>query len=122
MNLYCKTCNYKLTVTDLQRVFSDQVNLKDQEDLIGPGLYIHASETDIHFGPRIDFLVNKESVILHDHKDSSRLTGCCGPSDLNVLNQVCPNCSVAVGLIAADCWIPHFVGISGNAVSKEPLW
>jgi len=107
---------------ELQQVFSDQANFKDQAMLIGLGLYINASEIEIHFEKRIDFLVNKESVILHNHKDATRLTGCCGPGDLSVLNQVCPNCSAEIGLIIEDCWLPHFIGISEETVSKEPLW
>jgi len=107
---------------ELQHVMSDKANLDDQATLIGPGYYINASEIDIHFEKRIEFLVNKKSVILYNHKDTSRLKGCCGPGDLSVLNQVCPNCSVEIGLIVEDCCLPHFIGISGDAVSKEPLW
>lgn len=122
MQLYCKKCNYKLTVIELQPVSSDNANMKDQESLIGPGLYLNAAEIEIIFGKPIDLLVNKESVNLHNHKDVSRLSGCCGPGELNVLNQVCPNCSAEIGLIVEDCWLPHFIGISEDAVSKEPLW
>lgn len=122
MQLYCKKCNYKLTVIELQQVFSDNANMKDQESLIGPGLYLNASEIEIIFGKPIDFLVNKESVNLHNHKDVTRLSGCCGPGELNVLNQVCPNCSAEIGVIVEDCCLPHFVGISEDTVSKEPMW
>lgn len=107
MQLYCKKCNYKLTVMELQQVFSDKANMNDQAALIGPGLFINASEIEIHFEKRIDFLLNIKSVILNNHKDASRLTGCCGPGDLNVLNQICPNCSAEIGLIIEDCWLPH---------------
>lgn len=122
MHLYCKKCNYKLTAAELQQASSDQANLEDQAPLIGPGLYINASEIDIHFEKPIDFLMNKESMLLKDHKDPKRLSGCCGPGNLGVLNQVCPNCSAEIGLIVEDCWLPHFVGICGDAVSKAPLW
>ena len=122
MQLYCKICNYKLSVMELEQVFSDQANLEDQEPLIGPGLYINASELEFHFGKPIDFFVNKESVLLRNHKDAKRLQGCCGPCDLSVLNQVCPNCSAEIGVIVADCWLPHFIGISEETVSKERLW
>lgn len=122
MQLYCKKCNYQLTVMELQQVFSDKANLDDRATLIGPGLYINSSEIEIHFQEQIDFLVNKESVILRNHRDSKRLQGCCGPGDLSVLNQVCPNCSAEIGVIVEDCWLPHFIGISEDTVSKEPLW
>lgn len=122
MELYCKTCNYKLTVTDLQQVFYKQANFEDQTPLIGQGLYINADEIDIHFGKPIDFLVHIESVLLRDHKDATRLQGCCGPGDLSVLNQICPNCSAEIGVLVADCWLPHFIGISEETVSKKPLW
>lgn len=122
MQLYCKKCNYKLTVIELQQVFSDHANMGDQESLIGPGLYLNAAEIEINFGKPIDFLVNKKSVNLRNHKDVSRLSGCCGPGELNVLNQVCPNCSTEIGLIIEDCWLPHFIGISEDTVSKEPMW
>lgn len=122
MELYCKTCNQKLTVLELHPVSSDEANWEDKAPLIGPGCYLNANETDIHFEKQIDFLVNQQSVVLHDHPDRSRLTGCCGPGDLSVLNQVCPKCRAEIGVIVADCWLPHFVGISGETVSEEPLW
>ena len=122
MQLYCKKCNYKLTQDGLEFAPSNQANMKDGQDLIGPGLYINAGEIEIHFGKPIDFLVNKASVNLHNHKDTSRLNGCCGPGDLSVLNQVCPRCSAEIGVVIEDCWLPHFIGISADAVSKEPLW
>jgi|GEM_PF-4130362 len=122
MQLYCKKCNYKLTAMELQQVFSDQANMEDQAPLIGQGLYLNAREIEIHFEKQIDFLVNKESIILHNHKDRTRLTGCCGPGDLSVRNQVCPNCSAEIGVIVADCWLPHFIGISEETVSQKPLW
>lgn len=122
MQLYCKKCNCQLTVMELELASSDQANEDDGATLIGPGLYLNASEIDIHFTQPIDFLVNKQSVILRNHKDRKRLQGCCGPGDLGVLNQVCPNCKAEIGVIVEDCWLPHFVGISGKAVSKEALW
>lgn len=122
MQLYCKKCNYKLTALELQQVSSDEANMDDNAALIGTGLYINASEIEIHFEKQIDFLVNKKSITLHNHKDTKRLQGCCGPGDLSVLNQVCPKCSAEIGVIVADCWLPHFIGISEDAVSKEPLW
>ncbi len=103
-------------------MLSNTVNLKDQAPLMAPGLYVNASEIDIRFGKQIDFLVNKESIHLCDHKDPARLAGCCGSGNLNVLNQICPNCSAEIGVIIEDCWLPHFIGISGGAVSKEKLW
>lgn len=122
MELYCKKCNCKLTVIALQQVSSGQANLKSQATLIDSGFYVNASEIEIHFEQPIDFLVNKESVHLHDHKDRSRFSGCCGPGNLSVLNQVCPKCSAEIGVIVEDCIFPYFVGISENTVSKEPLW
>jgi len=122
MELYCKKCNYKLTVIELQQAKANEANMDDQAPLIGPGLYIDASEIDIHFETSIDFLLNIESIKLNNHKDSKRLQGCCGPGDLSVLNQVCPNCSAEIGVIVEDCWLPHFVGICEGAVSKKPLW
>jgi hypothetical protein len=122
MHWYCQKCNHKLTVLELEQASSDQANMEGQTPLIGPGLYINAGEIDIHFEKSINFLVNKDSVKLQNHKDIKRLQGCCGPGDLSVLNQVCPNCSAEIGVIFADCWLPHFIGISEGAVSKEPLW
>lgn len=122
MELYCKKCNHKLTVMDLQQVSSDKTNLNDQAALIDLGFYVNASEIEIHFEKQIDFLINKQSIVLHNHKDRTRLTGCCGPGDLNVLNQVCPKCCTEIGVIIEDCWLPHFIGISANTISTVPLW
>ena len=122
MQLYCKKCNHKLTALELQQASYNEAKMEDQAPLIGRGFYINAGEIDFHFGKPIDFLVNKESVLLQNHKDVMRLQGCCGPGDLNVLNQVCPNCSAEIGVIFADCWLPHFIGISADTVSQDPVW
>ncbi|TSJ47722.1 hypothetical protein [Fluviicola chungangensis] len=122
MQLYCKKCNQQLTVMDLQQVSSRQINMKKQASLIDPGLYVNASEAEIYFEKQIDFLVNKQSVVLQDHNDPERFSGCCGPGNLSVLNQVCPKCSAEIGVIVEDCIFPYFIGISGYTVSTEPLW
>lgn len=122
MQLYCKKCNYKLTVTELEPAPSGKANLEDGQDLIGRGLYLNAREIDIHFEKPIDFLLHKASVNLHNHPDTGRWSGCCGPGDLSVLNQVCPQCSAEIGVLVADCWLPHFIGISEETISKESLW
>lgn len=122
MHLYCKKCNQQLTAVELQQTSPDKANLEDGAILIDPGFYVDAGGIEIHFGQPIDFLVNKKSVMLRNHNDRRRLQGCCGPGDLSVLNQVCPKCSAEIGVIIEDCWLPHFVGISGETVTKEPLW
>jgi len=122
VELYCKTCNHKLSEMSLSPVSRDQVSMKEGSALIDEGVYINANEVNIRFEQKIDILLNAKSVNLKNHKDTSKLGGCCGPGDLSVLNQVCPNCSSEIGMIVEDCWLPHFVGVALDRVSERKLW
>ena len=122
MELYCKQCNYKITVSPLVEATLDQLNMKDGEILIAAGKFIESEQTDVHFDEKIDYLMNPKGLRVMYHKDTSRLTGCCGPGPFNGLNLICGKCNAEIGIINEDCIMPHFIGISMNAVSKTPVW
>jgi hypothetical protein len=39
-------------------------------------------------------------------KNRKRLSGCCGPSGTDGVNQIC-ECGVEIGTLQDDCWTPH---------------
>ncbi len=122
MKLYCKNCNEKLTPNALSEAELDLIDLREEEDLIPKGMFIEANKIRFEFGVEIKYILNIDSVRLQNHKEITRLQGCCGPSNFDALNQVCPKCSSEIGVISGDCCMPHFVGIAENAVSLLPLW
>ena len=122
MKLYCKNCNTSLTISNLELTEQKELDFGDGRELLKQNKYILASEVDINFGQPIEYLINTKSISLINHKDFKKLQGCCGPGDLGVLNQICPNCKFEIGMLIADCWIPHFIGIDINKVSNKPMW
>lgn len=122
MELFCATCNIKLTSKPLIEVSIAEINTTDGEELLGAGDYILADKLDFILHKDITFLISKSSVNVKHHSDTKRLHGCCGPGDLEQMSQVCSNCSSEIGTISSDCWMPHFIGVSEKAISLKPIW
>lgn len=122
MELYCKRCNHKISESSLVEIEIDQLDMGDGKVLMSKGRYIESEKVDFNFNEQIHFLMNPDGLNVTWHNDSSRLTGCCGPGIFNGLNLICCECSAEVGIVSADCWMPHFVGLSLSAVSKTPVW
>ena len=121
MELYCKKCNQKLTLTPLQHAYKEELNPNGQKDLLKSGMYIFTDEAE-YMLENFDVLVAYDSINLVNHKDRSRFIGCCGPGDFNVYNQICPNCSAEIGVLIDDCWTDRFIGIDSSKVATKPLW
>lgn len=120
MKLYCKKCNH-LLVENLSEAKKKEIVYEDGYDLIPEGKYIHS--TDIGFNIyEVSYLMNIKSVPLKNYTNNERMQGCCGPSGLDGLNQLCLKCSEEIGVLVADCIAPYFIGIQKNKVSLEPLW
>jgi hypothetical protein len=49
------------------------------------------------------------------HTDRRRLIGCCGPSGLHGLNQVC-SCGCEIGTERSDCIWPHAIYLEPSRV------
>ena len=110
IDIYCKKCNHKFTKEPITEMDKDKLNNKDGEELLPLGCF--TINTNFLFDMEISYLINTDSVLLHNHEDSERYSGCCGPSEMSKYNQVCPNCNEEVGVEILDCWLPHFIGIS----------
>jgi hypothetical protein len=54
------------------------------------------------------YWINPEDVsrTVRNTKNKTRLSGCCGPSGTDGLNQIC-RCGAEVGTLQNDCWTPH---------------
>lgn len=122
MEFYCNKCNHKLTQNPLKISSKKELDYSDEEDLLKPGTYISVTETTFNFDINIEYLISFDSIILNDHKENFKLQGCCGPSNFNTLNQVCPKCNHEIGVLIADCWTPCFIGIDATKIAKKPLW
>lgn len=120
MDLYCKNCNHKLTLNPLKLTLEEELNSNSGQDLLKSGMYIPSLENE--YGPDLfDYLIATDSIILSDHKDKSRFIGCCGPSNFETFNQICPKCDSEIGVIIADCYTSHFTGIDSKKVFMKPL-
>lgn len=122
MDLYCKTCNERLTNAPLKQAVSVGLLTKDQEPLLEEGTFVLAEEVKMDGLKHAKYLVSTDALFTLDHKDSTRHSGCCGPSGTFGPNQVCPKCASEIGSLHADCIGPHFVSILGDKVSEDPIW
>ncbi|WP_075342361.1 hypothetical protein [Tenacibaculum agarivorans] len=121
MKLYCKKCKY-LLVEGLIKAKSSEVIYTDEISLIPKGKYLINNDVWNFEDLQITYLINIKSIKLKDHYDYKKMQGCCGPSGLDGLNQLCPTCNEEIGVLIADCFTPHFIGIEKNKVSEDPLW
>lgn len=121
MKLYCKKCNELLTLDSLKKARTEDLKFVDGEDLLPQGTFIEALEAEYFFGVPIDYLIDSDSINLEDHKEKSRFIGCCGSSQLECLNQICPNCKNEIGIFVSDCFTSTFTGIDIDKVSLKSL-
>ena len=122
MKLYCKRCNELLTPKTLIKADEDELRFEEGEELLPKDKYVLNDDIWNFDKLETSYLINIKSIILKDHEDKSRMVGCCGPSGLDGFNQLCPNCNEEVGILVADCFTLHFVGIDVNKVSLKPMW
>jgi len=122
MKLYCKRCNELLTPKALIKAKEYELRFEEGKELLPTGNYILNKDIWNFDNLEISYLVNIKSIILKDHDDRERMAGCCGPSGAFGYNQICPNCNREIGVLVADCFTTHFVGIDKSSVSLLPLW
>ncbi|MEM7162565.1 MAG: hypothetical protein AAF487_09025 [Bacteroidota bacterium] len=99
-----------------------ELDYTDFEELLPEGKYILASNSDFIFENDLHYLFNTGDLRLKDHPDKKRFAGCCGPGDLDALNQICPTCNVEVGTLIAECVWPMFIGLMKDAVTNKSMW
>ncbi|WP_025740577.1 hypothetical protein [Aquimarina pacifica] len=122
MELYCKKCKYRIHSRALQESKYIDVQYGDGQELLPAWEYVRTDKANYNFDFPIKYLVHSKSLLLIDHEDSLRFQGCCGPSQFGELNQVCPQCKNEIGILVADCWTSHFIGIDETKVTLQPIW
>lgn len=121
MKFYCKKCN-NLLIENLIQAKKEEILYDDEQDLIPIGKFV-LNEGIWNFDDlEITYLINADSIVLKNHYNSVKMQGCCGPSGMDGLNKLCPNCSQEIGVLVSDCYTPRFIGIDKNKVSESPIW
>ena len=121
MKLYCKKCN-TILVEGLTEANNREIIYSDECDLVPKGKYIINNDIWNFENLTIEYLIHIKSIKLKDHTNSYRLQGCCGPTGCDGLNQLCPTCNIEIGVLVADCFTPHFVGLEKSKISEKPVW
>lgn len=93
----------------LVQVSESSLKYIDGHNMLPEGSYIIWDTSEIIIPENTNLYTTLEAVTLMDHNDTARLIGCCGVSELDKLNQICPRCEEEVAVISSDCWLPHFV-------------
>lgn len=122
MDLYCKTCNERLTKVALIHADSEGIQTKDHAPLLPVAAYVLADELQMEKIKGTKYLVSVDTLRTVAHQDPIRNSGCCGPAGTFGPNQVCPTCASEIGSLHADCIGPHFVSVIGEKVSENPIW
>lgn len=106
MKILCKKCGIGLT-QDLEELKGlSLLDENDEKDFL-PVAYYFISNGDFFTDSTSKIITNlKDLKNVKYHSDSSRLSGCCGPSGIDGLNKVCLN-GHEIGTAKEDCWMPH---------------
>ncbi|OEH94392.1 hypothetical protein [Bacillus solimangrovi] len=119
----CKECG-KFVTKILNHVGNlSDLSLKDGEPFISRREYVYGHElirADILPVSTIteDEVIVPINMLYFDAKKEPAI-GCCGP-DASTFNIYCRN-GHAVGMEAADCWMPHFVRIPLDKVTRREV-
>ena len=116
LEINCKKCNQSLNYCQLTEIEKINHDFRDDEELLDVDQFIVSNKMESSFPFLKGIVLNTKSVTLNDHEDSKRFYGCCGPSSMGKLNQVCPSCKSEIGLLVADRWASHYIGIDLSKV------
>ena len=122
MELYCGTCNEKLTRIAITETEHDSLAHVDGEEAVPEFKFVLSENFDFVFPIKVTHVVSTNCLRLVNHTDAKLLHGCCGPSTMEKYNQVCPKCSEPIGVIFADCWAPHFTAFNADKLVTRPKW
>jgi hypothetical protein len=102
----CRHCGQSLTKL-LERLPESFVpEWVDHQNIIPEGMFWIASD-DMNTLEGRGIIHRDDRRHLHDHSDTLRFQGCCGPSAGQV-NQLC-ECGAVVATDVADCWTSYYV-------------
>lgn len=116
LGLSCKKCGQLLNYNYFIKADVSKLDYEDDKELLEVDQFIEVNEVEYNLPFNEGIMVNTKAVTLKDHQNSKLFCGCCGPSMRSELNQCCPTCGYEIGLLIADCWMPHFIGIDSSKV------
>jgi len=119
MDLYCKNCKHKITRSPLKEAKIEELSSVEETELLAEDNYIKVNKVGVVFSVPMEYLIHTKSLHLKDYIASNTFTGCCGPSQFDKINQVCPKCSAEIGILIADCWTSKFIAVDINKVIEK---
>jgi hypothetical protein len=121
---YCRQCCELLVRRPLEHGNAKLIISHNHNDapLVNKGEFLLFEELDYSITVPLTHFVDMDSMNLIDHKDETRLNGCCGPGFTEKYNQVCCNCKLEIGVIYADCMGSHFLAINAEQLTVTPKW
>jgi hypothetical protein len=107
MKVYCKICNLPLT-NEVKLYTGKSFGVADKQNFIQKGFYT-ISDGEFFSGTEGKVIVCTEDLInAINHKDRSRLSGCCGLDGYDGPNKLCTN-GHEVASEFSDCWMPRAI-------------
>lgn len=108
IKIYCKRCYISLS-NELVEVNESELSFNDCSNLLPENSFIYWDNPEIVIPNNVNLFTTENSVNLKNSKNINKHFGCCGFSNLEFLNQVCPNCYNKLAIIFSDCWWSHFI-------------
>jgi hypothetical protein len=124
MKIYCKECLLPLTNDVMEYTGKVNADTQDGAPYIQKGYYKVCDGTwgyavfsfGLCEGEMGKIVINPEDLIRsRNHKDKSRLSGCCAPAGLDGPNKICRN-GHEVATLHADCWQPAAIVFINEAI------
>jgi len=113
--LRCKNCRSRLTPPLIALLNIRDYHQVQDEDYFKKGMYYRLVESKKTY-----FLINTaDDTGFNDHPDTSRFSGCCGPSPDGKPNQICRNCKTEIGRLTTECIFPHYIKVDTSLVTVE---
>lgn len=117
IQITCKRCQAILSNT-LKETVLDIGLFQEQEEIIERGHFANGHE-DISLMHEDRILTNVRDSKLLDHKTLPNYFGCCGYSDTDFLNQICPNCGLGVATIVTECYTYHYLAFQKDQIHTD---
>jgi hypothetical protein len=120
ITITCTRCQAILSNT-LKEVVLNLTLFQDGEEIIERGHFSHGHE-DISTAHQDRILINVRDSKLLNHKTLRNYVGCCGYSDTDFLNQICPNCGLGVATIVTECYTYHYLAFQKDQILIETVY
>ncbi len=119
INIKCLSCGTSLT-NQLKRFDLNLEYLDTGEEIIERGHFIEG-DIDISIAHHDRILINVRDSKLVNHKLLKNCFGCCGYSDTDFLNQICPSCDQGIATIVTECYTYHYLAFQKGKIIIEEI-